>query len=173
MPPKKEERSNKSVAKKKASQIEDKTFGLKNKNKSSKVASFVQSTIKSIECSGDPKERALKEAMKRARVTKRETQKAADEERDALFGAALLAVAKKTSINLKSASGDAVGRDGNDDAKKDKAGAGRAMKMMYQMDAQEMDDRLREVRRGEGRLCGVSVAGEPLFFFFLLLRFVS
>ena len=37
----------------------------------------------------------------------------------------------------------AVGRDGND-AKEKKGDGGRAMKLMYQMDAQEMDERLRE-----------------------------
>ena len=67
--PKKEDKSKKSEQKKKASQIEDKTFGLKNKNKSTKVMKFVESTTKSIQSSGDPKERAKAEAMKRERVS--------------------------------------------------------------------------------------------------------
>ena len=66
MPPKK---SNKSEQKKKASKIEDKTFGLKNKNKSAKVQQFVKSTEQSILNSGDPKERAKKDALMRKKVS--------------------------------------------------------------------------------------------------------
>jgi hypothetical protein len=42
MPPKKQEVSKKTVDKKKAKIVEDKTFGLKNKNKSKTVQKFIK-----------------------------------------------------------------------------------------------------------------------------------
>jgi hypothetical protein len=52
MPPKPQE-SKKAVQKKKQSAIDDKTFGLKNKNKSKKVQSYVQSVEKNVLNSGE------------------------------------------------------------------------------------------------------------------------
>ena len=60
----------------------------------------------------------------------------------ALFGEALLAVSKKKSVNQKDGKIEAQGRDGNDETAK--KSTSRAMKMMYQMDAQEMEEKLRE-----------------------------
>ena len=55
MPPKKAKTKN--VEKKKAKLVEDKTFGMKNKNKSSKVQKYVQSVQKQVDyqMSGNPK----------------------------------------------------------------------------------------------------------------------
>jgi hypothetical protein len=62
-----------------------------------------------------------------------------------LFGEGLLALKKKgAATDMKAGKQEAVGRDGNDDDTKQKAGTSRAMKMMFQMDAQEMSDKLRE-----------------------------
>lgn len=64
------------------------------------------------------------------------------DEQDALFGEALLAVSKKTTTDKKGGKVEAKGRDANaDDNKKNTS---RAMKMMFQMDAQEMNEKLRE-----------------------------
>ncbi|KAJ3295355.1 hypothetical protein HK104_002772 [Borealophlyctis nickersoniae] len=54
MPPKK---SNKAVQKEKAKVIEDKTFGLKNKNKSSKVNKYVQQVQAQVNAAGNPKDK--------------------------------------------------------------------------------------------------------------------
>jgi hypothetical protein len=48
MPPKKGAASKKTVAKKQEKVIQDRTFGLKNKNKSSKVQKYVQSVQKQV-----------------------------------------------------------------------------------------------------------------------------
>jgi len=130
MPKKKEDKSSKkNVQKKKDKMIEDKTFGLKNKNKSKKVQQFVQSTVNSIKNSGDRKEMAAKDKARQDNARKKEAKKAAEDERNALFGEALMAVSKKTSTKLKG-NVQAVGRDGGDDEKKVKPGQSRAMKMM-------------------------------------------
>jgi hypothetical protein len=65
-----------------------------------------------------------------------------EDERNALFGEALLAVQKKGSTNQKDGKVEAKGRDADDDDKK--GSTSRAMKMMFQMDAQEMEARLKE-----------------------------
>mmetsp|Transcript_675 Transcript_675/g.1198 ORF Transcript_675/g.1198 Transcript_675/m.1198 type:complete len:216 (-) Transcript_675:781-1428(-) len=61
---------------------------------------------------------------------------------DALFGEALLAIGKKQTTNQKGGKAEAKGRDADDDA--NKKTTSRAMKMMYQMDAKEMEERLKE-----------------------------
>jgi len=93
--------------------------------------------------SGDPKERKKMEDRKRAKAEQKVRKKAMEEERNALFGEALLAVKKKTSTNAKAGAVEAKGRDADEDGKKDK-NTSRAMKMMYQMDANEMAAKLRE-----------------------------
>lgn len=57
MPPKANEPSKKTEAKIKAKIIEDKTFGLKNKNKSSKVAKYIQTVENQVNSGGKPKAR--------------------------------------------------------------------------------------------------------------------
>jgi len=79
----------------------------------------------------------MKKAASKAR------KKAEESERDALFGEALMAVSKKTTTKMKGGN-DAIGRDGGDEDKKQKPGQSRAMKMMYQMDAQEINDKMME-----------------------------
>lgn len=133
------EASKKNVSKKKDKMVEDKTFGLKNKNKSKKVQAHIQSVQKSVHNSGDPKQRKADEQRKRARADQKARKKAAEDERNALFGEALLAVKKKTSTKMKGAN-EAKGRD--HDEGKEKSGTSRAMKMMFQMDAKEMEDAL-------------------------------
>lgn len=133
--------SKKNLQKKQAKLIDDKTFGLKNKNKSSKVKAFVQSTEKSITNAGtDSRSRHLDEQKKQQKMARKALKKERDTEQAALFSSALLAVSKKGKV----ASGkvEAKGRDHDTDDKK--GGTSRAMKMMYQMDAQEMEDKLKE-----------------------------
>jgi hypothetical protein len=146
MPPKKKNAkdgaSKKAEKQKKAKSIEDQTFGLKNKNKSKKVQQFVHSITTSVMNSGDRRQRQMEEQRKKHRVELKARKKAADEETNALFGEALMAINKKKSSNQKEGKVEAKGRDGNDeDTKK---GTSRAMKMMYQMDAKEMEDKLKE-----------------------------
>jgi hypothetical protein len=144
MPPKKvkEGDSKKNQQKKKAQTIDDKTFGLKNKNKSKKVQGFIQSVQKSVLNSGDPKQRKLEEDRAKAKAIAKAVRKAAKDEQDALFGAALLAISKKGTTDQKEGKIEAKGRDADDEGKK--KNTSRAMKMMFQMDAQEMDEKLRE-----------------------------
>lgn len=145
MPSKKKKQDNeskKSQQKKKEKLLEDKTFGLKNKNKSSKVQAKIQSLEKSVRNSGDPKQRKLEEDRKRMKAANKLRKKAMEEERNALFGEALMAVQKKKSTNKKDGKVEAKGRDHGDEDKK--GGTSRAMKMMYQMDAKEMEQRLKE-----------------------------
>jgi hypothetical protein len=126
--------------KKKAKILEDKTFGLKNKNKSKKVQAHIQSVTKSVMNSGDAKQRKMDEERKRARIRQKEAKKAMEEERNALFSEALLSVQKKTTTKFKSEN-QSKGRDHDD--KKEKTGQSRAMKMMFQMDAKEMEEALK------------------------------
>jgi len=125
MPPKKDAASKKTVQKKKQQAIEDKTFGLKNKNKSKKVQQQIQSIKKTIENSGDPKQRKLEEQRKEMKAAAKAAKKAAEDERNALFSEGLLAV-KKTTVSTK-ALNDAKGRDHEEG--KEKANTSRAMKM--------------------------------------------
>lgn len=148
MPPKQKKKggdaeSKKAQQKKKQQILEDKTFGLKNKKKSKVVQAQIRSIEKSVLNSGDPRQRKLEEQRKRAKAEAKARKKAAEEERNALFGEALMAVQKKHKhANQKEGVVEARGRDANDDEKK--GSTSRAMKMMYQMDAKEMEDKLRE-----------------------------
>jgi hypothetical protein len=137
------ESSKKSEQKKKQKLIEDKTFGLKNKNKSKKVQQHVDSVTKAVLHSGiNTRQRVLEEQRKKHKVEAKERRKEEKTAQDALFGAALLAIGKSKSTNQKEGKTEAQGRDGNEEAAK--KGTSRAMKMMFQMDAQEMEDKLRE-----------------------------
>jgi hypothetical protein len=135
--------SKKTIQKKKQQAIEDKTFGLKNKNKSKKVQQQVKSIEKNVMNSGDPKLRKLEEERKKAKEAAKERKKLAEQEQNALFGEALLAVKSKKTLDQKSGKLEAVGRDAANDESK-KSGTSRAMKMMFQMDAQEMSEKLKE-----------------------------
>lgn len=155
--------SKKAEQKKKQKVIEDKTFGLKNKNKSKKVQAHIQSVEKNVMNSGDRKQRQLDEQRARAKAEAKARKKAMKEEQDALFGEALLAVQKKAkNTNQKDGKVEAKGRDAEDDGAK--KGQSRAMKMMYTMDAQEMNDRLREDVRFLFSFMGVGGGGVLLIF---------
>ena len=137
-----EQASKKALQKKKQQIVEDKTFGLKNKNKSKKVQQKINSIEKNVMNSGDPKMRKLEEQRAKAKAERKAKAKAAKAEQEALFGEALMAVSKKKTLNQKEGKAEAQGRDGNDEG--NKKNTSRAMKMMYQMDAQEMEEKLRE-----------------------------
>jgi len=149
MPPKtkkaQEKESKKAAQKKKEKMLEDKTFGLKNKNKSAKVQAYVKSTEKSILNAGtDARSRHLDAQKKEQAKARKALKKAKETEQAALFGEALLAVSKKgPKFDAKSGKVEAKGRDADDGDEK-KGGTSRAMKMMYQMDAQEMENKLKE-----------------------------
>ena len=145
MPPKKSgaEASKKTVQKKKLQVVDDKTFGLKNKNKSKKVQLQIESVKKNVMNSGDPKVRKLEEQRQKVKAEAKMRKKAQKDEQDALFNEALMAVSKKTSTSHKDGKVEAKGRDGDDDENNKKT-TSRAMKMMFQMDAQEMNEKLRE-----------------------------
>ena len=132
MPPKKDKSSKKAEQKKKTQSIEDRTFGLKNKNKSKKVQTFVQSVTTSVMNSGDRKQRQLEEQRKQQRAEQKARKKAMEEEQNALFNEALGALNKK-STNLKEGKTEAKGRDADEEGAT-KKGTSRAMKMMFQMD---------------------------------------
>jgi len=91
---------------------------------------------------GDSKQRKQDEDRKRNKANAKLRKKAAEEERNALFGEALMAVKTKKSTDQSTGRVEAKGRDGDGDEKK-KSGTSRAMKMMYQMDAQEMEDQFK------------------------------
>ena len=137
-----EKASKKAEQKAKQRVIEDRTFGLKNKNKSKKVQAHIQSVTKNVMNSGDRRQRQLEEQRKKQRADMKARKKAAKEEQDALFGAALLAIGNKKTTSQKAGKAEAKGRDADDDG--NKKGTSRAMKMMYQMDAKEMEERLKE-----------------------------
>jgi len=144
MPPKKKAQagaSKKTEQKKKAQIIEDRTFGLKNKNKSKKVQQYVQSVKSNVLNSGDRKQRQLEEQRKKQKAEAKARKKAMEEEANALFNEALGALNKKKT-NFKEGKTEAKGRDADED--NGKKGTSRAMKMMYQMDAKEMEERLKE-----------------------------
>ncbi|KAL3823736.1 hypothetical protein ACHAXA_004829 [Cyclostephanos tholiformis] len=148
MPPKKntqEQQSKKAAQKKKEKLLEDKTFGLKNKNKSSKVQQYVKSTEKSIMNMGtDAQSRAREHKLKEEKLARKALKKAKEAEQAALFGEALLAVNKKgPKFGKNEGRVEAKGRD-HDDSGEKKGGTSHAMKLMYQMDAQEMEDKLKE-----------------------------
>nr|KAJ3418383.1 hypothetical protein HK105_008384 [Polyrhizophydium stewartii] len=72
MPPKTEQKQKQKV-------IEDKTFGLKNKNKSAKVNRYVQQVTQQVQSSGNRKERDLAEQRKK----EQEARKKAEEQKKA------------------------------------------------------------------------------------------
>jgi len=84
-----EQESKKNQQKKKDKMLEDKTFGMKNKNKSKKVQSYIKSVSTSIMNSGDPKQRKLDEQRRKTKADAKARKKAADEERNALFGVSI------------------------------------------------------------------------------------
>ncbi len=77
--------SKKAEQKKKNQQIEDRTFGLKNKNKSKKVQSYVKSVTNSVNNSGDRKQRAEEERRKRAKAEQKLRKQQMKDEANALF----------------------------------------------------------------------------------------
>jgi hypothetical protein len=85
----------------------------------------------------------MEEKRKKQKAEQKLRKKAMEEERNALFNEALGALSKK-STNFKEgkAATEAKGRDADDGT--EKKGTSRAMKMMYQMDAKEMEQRLKE-----------------------------
>lgn len=93
--------------------------------------------------SGDPRQRKLEEQRAKAKAERKARTKAAKAEQEALFGEALMAVSKKKSLNQKEGKVESQGRDGGLE-ESNKKGTSRAMKMMYMMDAQEMEEKLRE-----------------------------
>eukprot|EP00658_Telonema_sp_P-2_P017579 TRINITY_DN16840_c0_g1_i5.p1 TRINITY_DN16840_c0_g1~~TRINITY_DN16840_c0_g1_i5.p1 ORF type:complete len:218 (+),score=115.06 TRINITY_DN16840_c0_g1_i5:187-840(+) len=76
-------KSKKAAAEKKAKIIDDKTFGLKNKNRSTKVQSFVQSVNQNVR-SGNPNERKMQQVNDEKRAAK-EAKKAFEAELNTLF----------------------------------------------------------------------------------------
>mmetsp|Transcript_678 Transcript_678/g.1210 ORF Transcript_678/g.1210 Transcript_678/m.1210 type:complete len:139 (-) Transcript_678:1284-1700(-) len=124
------EASKKTEQKRKQQAIADRTFGLKNKNKSKKVQMKVEGIKKNVMKSGDRRQLALEEQRKKAKAEQKARRKAAKDEQDALFGEALLAIGKKQTTNQKGGKAEAKGRDADDDA--NKKTTSRAMKMMYQ-----------------------------------------
>ena len=104
----------------------------------------VQAVQKSVMNSGDPTMRRAEAQRKKQKADQKARKKAQKDEQDALFGEALLAVSKKGSTDKKGGKVEAKGRDADDGGAGEKKGTSRAMKMMFQMDAQEMNDRLRE-----------------------------
>lgn len=136
---KEQEVSKKALQKKKNQIIEDKTFGLKNKNKSKKVQGF----IKGVERSVTNQSTRQQQQEQQRKLALKERKKAQKAEQEALFGEALLAVSKRTSTAQSAGKIAAKGRD--QDATTSKSNTtSRAMKLMYQMDAREVADALRE-----------------------------
>jgi len=84
--------SKKNEQKKKKMQIDDRTFGLKNKNKSKKVQSYVQSISNSVNNTGDRKQRMEEEKRKREKIQQKERKKAVKDEQNALFNDGVLSV---------------------------------------------------------------------------------
>uniref|UniRef100_A0A7S2BQG9 ZC3H15/TMA46 family C-terminal domain-containing protein n=1 Tax=Octactis speculum TaxID=3111310 RepID=A0A7S2BQG9_9STRA len=85
MPPKKKNANKKADQKKKDKIIEDKTFGLKNKNKSKKVQGFIKNVQNNVQSSSGKNAEQMKAEKKAAKVAKMQ----ADEELRALFNEAL------------------------------------------------------------------------------------
>ena len=119
--------SKKALQKKKTAAIEDLTFGLKNKNKSKVVQKFVQAVEKSVNNTGDKRQRQLEEQRAKAKAEQKLRKKAMEEERNALFGEALLAIKSKGTTSQKEGKLEAKGRDAEEDLKK--PAQSRAMKM--------------------------------------------
>lgn len=135
--------SKKNVQKKKAQSIEDQTFGLKNKKNSKVVQRKVTAIEKSVVNGGDRRQNSIDAQRARQKQDNKLRKKAVEDERNALFGEALMAIKGKKAGQMSNAGKlEAKGRDADEDTKK--SGTSRAMKMMFQMDAQEMEARLKE-----------------------------
>ncbi|KAJ1919119.1 Translation machinery-associated protein 46 [Mycoemilia scoparia] len=85
MPPKKKGQSSKTEQKAKKKVVEDKTFGLKNKNKSAKVNRYVQQVEAQVMNGGKSKAKKAEEDKKQAVLSKKEAKKKMDEELADLF----------------------------------------------------------------------------------------
>ncbi|KAJ2550301.1 Translation machinery-associated protein 46 [Coemansia sp. RSA 1933] len=85
MPPKGQQQGKKTVEKKKKQVIEDKTFGLKNKNKSTKVAKYVKQVEQQVQSSGDPRKRKAEEEKRQMQLSKKELEQQKKEELALLF----------------------------------------------------------------------------------------
>jgi len=101
----------------------------------------VNSVTNSINNTGDRKQRHEEERRNKQKAEKKIRKQAMKDEANALFNEALGALNKKKT-NFKAGKAEAKGRDADDEGKK--KGTSRAMKMMYQMDAKEMEERLKE-----------------------------
>ena len=75
MPPLPKGASKKTEQKVKAKIIEDKTFGLKNKNKSAKVNKYIAAVEQTVKSGGDRKARKAEEDAKREREAKKEAER--------------------------------------------------------------------------------------------------
>lgn len=104
MPPK-QKPSKKAAAKKQQQIIEDKTFGLKNKNKSKSVQKYVATVQKNVK--GTEQQRAA-EAAKTKKMAAKEAKKAQEAELAALFNEALTAGPKKGGVAGKGRAEEAV-----------------------------------------------------------------
>lgn len=135
--------SKKNDQKKKEKLIEDKTFGLKNKNKSKKVQAQITSVHRNITNSGDPRQRKLDEQRKMAKAASKARKTELKKEQDNLFSEALLAVQGKTKNAASKSNVEAKGRDAAE-AENKSSGTSGAMKLMYQMDAKEAVAKLKE-----------------------------
>eukprot|EP00752_Nemacystus_decipiens_P009197 g8216.t1 len=91
MPPK-QQKGKKAVATKKKQLIEDKTFGLKNKNKSKAVQKYITTVQKSV---NSTEQQRAADAAKSKKMASKEAKKAQEAELAALFDEALLTGVKK------------------------------------------------------------------------------
>jgi len=103
MPPKKKnDTSSKNKEKKKKSLIEDKTFGMKNKNKSSKVQKVIAGIKQNIEIGGlDAAGMRAKNAKLAAKTNKKLVKQQADEEMRLLFNEALASGKSQKEIDAE------------------------------------------------------------------------
>lgn len=125
---KQQDASKKNLQKKKAKIIEDQTFGLKNKNKSKVVQRKITGIEKSVVNGGDKRSKAMEEQRSRLKQENKVRKKAMEDERNALFGEALLAIKGKKGGQMSNAGKqEAKGRDADEDSKK--PAQSRAMKM--------------------------------------------
>lgn len=85
MAPKQDNSSKKAEAKAKAKIIEDKTFGLKNKNKSSKVNKYIQQVEQQVKSAGNRKAMLADSEAKNALKEKKKAEEAKKAELAALF----------------------------------------------------------------------------------------
>jgi len=106
MPPK---ASKKEVQKKQKQVIEDKTFGLKNKNKSKVVQSFVKEVTANAKRAGLSKDDAIRQEKARAeRAAQKEEKKARESELNFLFAPAMTKKQKEAAEAKKLAAAEAA-----------------------------------------------------------------